>query len=122
MHYHSLLALLWFLHECIVKANPSAPADSCWPTLSDLTAAIVQNPRYFTSGYAPLSSYRKLLIRKGWLEIGPCAAVAGMPWHRQCDHWRLTRAGLLALTRMDKEGCAGGCAKHRKIAGFKIAA
>jgi hypothetical protein len=126
VNLHTLTALLLFLSEKIAEDYPSADADSAWPTTSDVTSAIQQNPRYFPTGYTALTSYRKLLVSKGWLEIGPCAAVAeamkGKPWHHPtCEHWRLTVAGLAGLARMNREGCTGGC-KHRKVASFKLAA
>ena len=121
MNQHTLLALILFLSERIAAENPSADADSGWPTTSDVTDAILQNPRFFPTGYSALTQYRRLLIGKGWLELGPCSAVAKMPWHHRCEHWRLTVAGRAGLARMNKEGCAGGC-KHRSVANLKIAA
>jgi hypothetical protein len=119
--------LLLFLSERIAAEHPSADADSAWPTSADVSAAIQQNPQYFPAGYNQLSQYRKVLQAKGWIEVGPCAAVVEAmrerPWHGPaCEHWRLTVVGRNGLARLDKEGCNGGC-KHRKLpAKYKIAA
>ena len=118
MNGHTLLALIRFLHAELRRAHPDAPAAACWPTTPILNDNINFNRAFFPSGTLSLSKYRQALLGKGFIAIAPCVS-----WH-ECAHWQLTAAGLAALERMDREGCAGGCGKHRKLtnAGFKIAA
>ncbi len=112
------MALIRFLHAEIRRRHPNAPAEACWPTTSTLNENIHFNRAFFPGANTSLTAHRRAMQRKGFLQIGPC-----VDWH-QCEHWRLTEAGLAELERMDREGCAGGCGKHRKLtgAGFKIAA
>jgi hypothetical protein len=121
VNIHALLALLAYLHDEIAKRHPQAPDDSCWPTSSQVNANIKANLRYFPGSYASLTLNRRRMLASGLLEIGPCAAISELPGeHPRCEHWRLTEAGLVALSRMNTSGCRGGC-KHESIKRFKSA-
>lgn len=102
MNLHTLLALIQFLHDEIKRLHSDAPSEACWPTTADMNENILFNARFFPGGNTALTTYRRIMMARGLIEIGPC-----VDWHR-CEHWRLTELGQTELERMTREGCGRG--------------